>query len=88
MAISEDEIEKALAKRRRLASSAETADVIVKLVFPRPESVGVSEEVELIRRSSGRVIANLNKKSDSWDQAVQALLDWVDGVKPQQDGRE
>ena len=88
MAISEKQVRKALEKRSRLAPSPEKASLILRLVTPRPESADVSEEVEVISASSGRVLAVVNRKSDSWDEAVKVILDWVDGAAPLQEERK
>lgn len=80
MAVSEREIRKALEKRGRLAESLESAGAVLRLVRPRPESTDVSEELEAVDPGSGRVMAIVNRKADSWDSAIAVFLGWADGV--------
>jgi hypothetical protein len=82
MAISEKEINGALSKRNRLARSPETAGAFLRLIPPRRESVGVCEELEIIRHSNGQVIANVNKKGDNWEEVIESILNWLDGTRP------
>jgi len=81
-AIAQKEIREALMKRNRFAKTPEEAEAILKIDYPRPENTGVPEELELIRRSNGELVARVRKNADPWDLVVQSILDWLDGKHP------
>jgi hypothetical protein len=86
MAMAQRDIEHALVRRGRLSPSLEKAGLVLRIDPPRPESDGVFEEVKVVSRSSGKIIAVVSKKGDSWDEAVQEILNWVDRVPQRHEG--
>ena len=86
MALAQKYIQQALARRGRLAATQDTAGLILRIDPPRPETDGALEEVIVVNSSSGHDIAVVSKKGDNWDEAVQAILDWVDGKSKTPEG--
>ena len=53
--------------------------MIARLIYPSAPGEDDVEELELVRRSSSKTFGVMNKKSDNWGEAVDILLDWMDG---------